>query len=83
MPDLPDTLWCIRVTGPDEVHAMPSRAVAEATAEGWRFFWSANGWNELGAVVEEWPWSAASHAEDLTKQRAANEALAARKAMQA
>lgn len=65
------TLWCVRVTGPDEVHAQPSRAEAEATATAWRIYWQRTGMDELGAVVEPWPWSPESHAADLAKQEAA------------
>jgi hypothetical protein len=65
------TLWCVRVTGPDEVHAMPSREEADATAKTWTIYWQRHGWDELGAIVEPWPWSAESHAADLAKQERA------------
>jgi hypothetical protein len=66
-------LWCTHVLGPDEVHAMPSYAVAEKNV------------TELVAalytprttavhdilclpIVAPWPHSAGAHSEDLKRQ---------------
>lgn len=66
------TFWCVRVAGPDEVHAQPSKEEAEATAKAWNIVWERTGADdELQAFAEPWPWSPESHAADLAKQEAA------------
>lgn len=65
------TLWCVHVSGPDEVHAQPSREEAEATAKVWNSYFKRQGWDEMSAAAEPWPWSPKSHAADLAKQEAA------------
>jgi hypothetical protein len=64
--------WCVRVLGPDEVHAMPSHDVAEKNVADL----VAALFNERTAsldvlclpVVAVWPWGEAAHREDLKRR---------------
>ena len=63
-----ETLWCLHVLGPDDVHAAPSKAYAEVAADlhNVRFGEASK---EIGvmckAVVAPWPYDPASHARGL------------------
>ena len=73
-------LWCIRIPGPDDITAQPSREQAETEAEVHnlsvcRYIASLKrplDKNDvrtisLMAVVEPWPWSAEAHAANLLR----------------
>lgn len=68
-----DTLWCLHIAGPDEVHPAPDRATAQLWAAQWTV------WNQvrnptphpfdpvMSWTVAAWPYDAASHADGLTR----------------
>lgn len=75
MPDLPDdTLWCVNVLGPDDVHACADRADAFRFALWLNLSYLGLYDNltpyvpTLQAVVIEWPHGRESHAEDLVRR---------------
>lgn len=73
-----EKLWCIHIPGPDDLHAAPSRAIAERMAERHNrdmqeFFdkspeklsqWALTV-DQCKAQVIEWPHGADEHAEEL------------------
>lgn len=73
-------LWCIRIPGPEDIFAMPSREAAEqekASHDAAITTWYQNptvdkkylpSLENMMAVVEPWPYDAESHAEDLLNQ---------------
>lgn len=72
-----NTLWCVHIIGPDDVHAAPDFDMAERWAVNqnakMRAYTIAAGmandphWPECRAVVAVWPWDADSHANDVPK----------------
>ena len=78
MSDTPEGLWCIRIPGPDDLHAAPSKAMAEhmaachdaAMAEYFKAHpeklehWGVT-LDEIKAQVIKWPYDSDDHAEDL------------------
>jgi hypothetical protein len=65
-------LWCIYIAGPDDLVAMPSKAVAEAVARNFNAVWDRYGaerGHDVRAVahVEPWMHGKAAHSEDLRK----------------
>lgn len=70
-----DTLWCVHAIGPDDIHAAPDFATAQTWAVNQNQmmdeYTKARGmendphWVPVRCVVALWPWSAASHADDL------------------
>ena len=70
-------LWCIRIVGPDDLVAAPSKAAAEKMAADHNLAVRkiiaarpnivGDGITEesMLAVVEPWPWSAEAHAKDM------------------
>ena len=73
-----EKLWCIRIPGPDDLHAAPSHAMAEHMAAchdaAMKEFFDRNpeklaAWGvtleEIKAQVIEWPYDSDDHAEDL------------------
>ena len=62
-------LWCVHIHGPDEVHAMPSRAAALERANELNEIFGQHPHEEgdpiMRAVVIEWPHSANAHKQDL------------------
>ena len=78
MSETPEGLWCIRIPGPDDLHAAPSKAMAEYMAachdEAMAEYFKAHPeklehWgvtlDEIKAQVIEWPYDSDDHAEDL------------------
>lgn len=65
-------LWCVHVHGPDDVHAMPTRAAALERANEFNEVFGRHNFKEgdpiMRAVVIEWPHSAESHAAELRLQ---------------
>ena len=74
-------LWCIRIPGPDDLYAMPSKEAAEkakqshdAEIKEWYGrqpegdFKYLPALENMLAVVEPWHWSAEEHAESLREQ---------------
>ncbi len=77
--DVADTrLWCMHVSGMDEVHPAPDRA----TAQRWAARWTADfarrvpdpGPSDpvMNFTVQEWPWSPQKHADGLANSIAGN-----------
>lgn len=71
-------LWCVHIHGPDDVHAMPSRAAALERANELNEIFGQHPHEEgdpiMRAVVIEWPHSANAHKQDLADAaRAAKE----------
>jgi hypothetical protein len=65
-----DTLWCLHIEGPDDVHPAPSKAYAEAAALLFnaRFAPVSEETDVLiRAVVAPWPHSPESHAETVER----------------
>jgi hypothetical protein len=64
-----EELWCVHVSGPDDLHPAPSKEAAEVAVWHLTRYWSQAGHprHELDPVlsfaVEAWPYSAESHAE--------------------
>lgn len=63
-----ETIWCLHILGPDDVHAAPSKAYAEVAADLHNARFS-KATKESGvmckAVVAPWPHDSASHARGL------------------
>jgi hypothetical protein len=73
-----NALWCIRIPGPDDLHASPSKAMAEHMAAchnaAMKEYFDRNpeklaAWgvtlDEIKAQVIKWPYDSDDHAEDL------------------
>lgn len=60
-------LWCLHVLGPDDLHAAPSKEEAERVAREMTATYRGTAAAEEGLKFQAaaWPWSAASHAEDV------------------
>ena len=78
MSNTTEGLWCIRIPGPNELHAAPSRAMAEHMAAchdaAMKEFFDHNPEmlaacgvtiEEVKAQIIEWPYDPGEHAEDL------------------
>jgi hypothetical protein len=67
------TLWCVNVTGPDDVVATASREQAIAASMWFNQWWITNIASKglrpndptMWAVPIRWPWSAEAHAENI------------------
>ncbi|OAH39874.1 hypothetical protein AX289_32135 [Methylorubrum populi] len=75
------TLWCMHISGPDDVHAAPdfwtalswaaelnAAVAARAIKQGWA---GDDNWPLAQATVQRWPWSAERHADSLATELAA------------
>lgn len=63
-----ETLWCMHVLGPDDVHAAPSKEAAQRACDRYyAHFGDQYPDVLLRFVVAEWPHSPESHAEDLKR----------------
>lgn len=73
-----DTLWCMHVSGADEVHPAPDRATAQLWAAQFTVVQQRH--NPIphpydpvtNFTVQQWPWSAESHADGLARSIADN-----------
>jgi hypothetical protein len=70
--------WCMRVIGPDELHAYPTKASAEAAASALDEAIARHHAQRPGmakafpppwTVVEPWPWGSEAHAAALAKEK--------------
>jgi hypothetical protein len=74
--EITDTLWCVNITGPDDVVAVASRQQAISAAMWFNQWWITNIANKglhpydptMWAVPIPWPYDAASHAANLAKR---------------
>lgn len=75
-------LWCVHVQGPDDVHAMPSRAAALERANELNECFGRHPYEDgdpiMRAVVIEWPHAADLHVTALYKRAMADAARAAK-----
>ena len=67
-------LWCVHVQGPDTMLGMPDRETAELRAKEWNAMFEQMMAKDphpydpvMRAEVVEWPYDAASHAEEMTE----------------
>lgn len=72
--EAPAILWCVHFIGPDELHAMQNYGVAQVFAQRHNEWWQRQPRTENDVTLEqgwakviEWPYDAASHAEEVRK----------------
>lgn len=78
-----EILWCVNVTGPDDVIATASRQEAISASMWFNQWWITNIADKglspddptMWAIPARWPWSAESHAEDVAKRKPDFEAM--------